>query len=39
MRSKNKKAEDGEEGGEEDIETEQLLAVDHDDDAGYATWM
>ncbi|KAF8941716.1 hypothetical protein BGZ47_007259 [Haplosporangium gracile] len=35
MRSKNKKAEDGEEGGEEDIETEQLLAVDHDDDAGY----
>ncbi|KAF9138468.1 hypothetical protein BGX30_009121 [Mortierella sp. GBA39] len=35
MRSKNKKTEDGEEGGEEDIETEQLLAVDHDDDAGY----
>ncbi|KAF9934334.1 hypothetical protein FBU30_002473 [Linnemannia zychae] len=35
MRSKNKKAEDGEEGVEEDIETEQLLAVDHDDDAGY----
>ncbi|KAF9910660.1 hypothetical protein EC991_005966 [Linnemannia zychae] len=35
MRSKNKKTEDGEEGGEEDIETEQLLAVDHDDEAGY----
>ncbi|KAG0303389.1 hypothetical protein BGZ98_006704 [Dissophora globulifera] len=36
MRSKNKaKTEDGEEGVEEDVEMEQLMAVDHDDDVGY----
>ncbi|KAG0001881.1 hypothetical protein BGZ80_006015 [Entomortierella chlamydospora] len=36
MKSKNKaKAEDGEEGMEEDIETDHLMTVDHEDDAGY----
>ena len=36
MRSKNKaKTEDGEEGGEEDVEGEHLVTVDHEDDAGY----
>ncbi|KAF9112672.1 hypothetical protein BGX27_002970 [Mortierella sp. AM989] len=36
MKSKNKaKTEDGEEGAEEDIETDHLMAVDHEDDIGY----
>ncbi|KAF9435133.1 hypothetical protein BGZ76_006841 [Entomortierella beljakovae] len=36
MRSKNKaKTEDGEEGPEEDMQTDQLMAVDHEDDTGY----
>ncbi|ORZ11673.1 hypothetical protein BCR41DRAFT_356735 [Lobosporangium transversale] len=36
MRSKNKtKAEDGEEGVEEDAGHEQLMTVDHEDDVGY----
>ncbi|KAF9273343.1 hypothetical protein BGZ68_001594 [Mortierella alpina] len=36
MRSKNKrKREDGEEGAEDDVEGEQLITVDHEDEAGY----
>ncbi|KAG0050380.1 hypothetical protein BGZ83_004845 [Gryganskiella cystojenkinii] len=35
MRSKKAKTEDGEEGGEDEAEGEQFMAVDHDDDAGY----
>ncbi|KAF9953973.1 hypothetical protein BGZ72_005011 [Mortierella alpina] len=36
MRSKNKrKREDGEEGAEDDAEGEQLITVDHEDEAGY----
>lgn len=35
MRSKNKrKREDGEEGAEDDVEGEQLITVDHEDEAG-----
>lgn len=35
MRSKKAKVEDGEEGGEDEAEGEQFMAVDHEDDAGY----
>jgi len=34
MRSKKAKVEDGEEGGEDEAEGEQFMAVDHEDDAG-----